>query len=649
MNAVTPILTPVVLQNESLLRALAGEGPFVSLSALAKHLGRDASNIRRSLKSLEDEGLVERPEGRADALPDIADPGRSAVAALDRANGVGVELTAPWSIFRPHPLNPRKTFEIDALDELGEDIAARGQDQNLVCRPPGPDGILYIRSGERRWRAIGRMIEAGVMDPDFALRYIVRDEDDAEHLIGALGENLQRAALNPIEEAQALAYMRDELGMSTAAIAARIAKGQRFVQLRLQLLTAPEIIQVSVREGKMGVMEALSKIQEKKVPPAPPAWTPNPKLALVMVETVSFIGPDADRRLLPRELPNGEVGPLHQSLISEAGMGMIWHSAGAKNTRMVTICVHAKTLAILDRIGLNPHSDATALFRARQQAGLCAAHIHSLEATGLYASTFLNPPPAARDEPPRRAADPSEGAASPAAPSRSFADQLAEATQDDEDETAEMFPEAGELMVPSAEAQPDQPPARNAYAYAHALRLMEDAAPQVAEYLDMVEHDGDFDWAKADCPALADKVAYYFHGETVLGVIGAAVALLARGGADMFSERALRGALDGLRRKTLTNLAFVPEPGRAVKLAFDLHPDGEIVDAADGGRMATTEEGVDLQDAAAMAGGPELLRALRGLLAVAPKFAEDDEDEEAVAAYQYAEQVHALVTRLGDQ
>lgn len=632
MNAAAPILTPVVLQNESLLRALAGDGPFVSLSALAKHLGRDASNIRRSIKSLEDEGLVARPEDRADALPDITGHGHSALAALDRANGVGVELVAPWSTFRPHPLNPRKAFDVEALDELGEDIAARGQDQNLVCRPPGPDGILYIRSGERRWRAIGRMIEAGVMDPDFAVRYIVRDEDDAEHLIGALGENLQRAELNPIEEAQALAYMRDELGMATSAIAARISKTQRFVQLRLQLLTAPEIVQVSVREGKMGVMEALSKVQEKKAPAAPPAWTPaTPAQQLALVEIVHACGEDMHV-------------PLHGWPNSKHLTGFVANiGLGYGSDRMF---IHEKCLELLDRLDLNPRKDTTALFRARQLAGLSSAHIRSLEATCLYVTDFLNPPPAAKDEPPRSAAG-SEGAASPAAPSRSFADQLAEATQDDEDETQEMFPEAGEQTPPAVESHAPQRPARNAHD--HAMRLMADAAPLVAAYLEMVEDDGDFDWSTADCPALADKIVYYLHGETVLGVIGAAVALLARGGADMFSERALRGAVDRLRRKTLTDIAFVPEPGCAVKLAWNLAATGEIVDAEEGGLLASTEEGVNLQDAAAMAGGPELLRALRGLLAVAPRFDTDDEDEEAVAAFRYAEEVHALVTRLGDR
>jgi len=111
----------------------------------------------------------------------------------------------------PHPLQPRRRFDEDALKELAESIAARGVVQPILVRP-APSGQGYqLVAGERRWRASQR---AGLHQ----IPAIVRDLDETETFTIALIENIQRQDLTAIEEAEAYARLRDQLGHSQDAI-----------------------------------------------------------------------------------------------------------------------------------------------------------------------------------------------------------------------------------------------------------------------------------------------------------------------------------------------------------------------------------------------------------------------------------------------
>jgi len=92
----------------------------------------------------------------------------------------------------PHPDQPRRHFDDDALEELARSIAARGVIQPVVVRPHG-DGRYQLVAGERRWRAAQR---AQLHE----IPAIVRQLDDREVTALALIENLQREDLNPVEE-----------------------------------------------------------------------------------------------------------------------------------------------------------------------------------------------------------------------------------------------------------------------------------------------------------------------------------------------------------------------------------------------------------------------------------------------------------------
>lgn len=267
-------LTPLILQNASLLRALISEGALpATVPGLVAVTERDASNLRKSLKALEADGLVQSA-AVTPALGHtwrITDAGRAAVAALDRADNVPAAAPPPGDLpdgyamllhdeIAPDPLNPRSDFDAEGLEELAGSILADGLLENLVVRPADPgaaDPLLHrLVAGERRWRAIGLLIARGQWAADQAIPCKVMDLDDAAHVRIALIENLQRRDLKPLEEARGFKRLIEEFGFTTATIAEKINFTQRLVQQRLQLLELPPIKQVELEAGKITIEDA---------------------------------------------------------------------------------------------------------------------------------------------------------------------------------------------------------------------------------------------------------------------------------------------------------------------------------------------------------------------------------------------------------
>src|SRR5262245_59024379 len=112
-------------------------------------------------------------------------------------------LELPIDRIEPNPLQPRKSFDGAALDELARSVKASGVIQPVVVRRAG-DGYQLI-AGERRWRAAR---QAGLE----RIPAIVREATDVESLELALVENLLRADLNPLEEAEAYQRLIAEFG-----------------------------------------------------------------------------------------------------------------------------------------------------------------------------------------------------------------------------------------------------------------------------------------------------------------------------------------------------------------------------------------------------------------------------------------------------
>ncbi|MFN2475882.1 MAG: ParB/RepB/Spo0J family partition protein [Chthoniobacterales bacterium] len=145
------------------------------------------------------------------------------------------------------PLQPRKEFAAEALQELVESIRQHGIIQPLIVRMIG--GRHELIAGERRWRAAQ---QAGIAHAPV----IVREATDHDVLELALIENLQRADLNPIEEASAYERLATEFGMRQEDIAAKVGRSRASVANSMRLLDLHPQIQGWVTQGLLSVGHA---------------------------------------------------------------------------------------------------------------------------------------------------------------------------------------------------------------------------------------------------------------------------------------------------------------------------------------------------------------------------------------------------------
>jgi ParB family transcriptional regulator, chromosome partitioning protein len=166
-------------------------------------------------------------------------------AGEEPAAGRGSPRKAPIEFLRPNPHNPRKAFREDELDELAASIRERGVIQPVVVRPvPRIADAYEIIAGERRWRAAQR---AGLHE----IPIVVIDVGDREALELAIVENVQRADLNALEEANGYAQLGAEYKYSQADIARIVGKSRSHVANTLRLTGLPEHSRSLLGAGKI--------------------------------------------------------------------------------------------------------------------------------------------------------------------------------------------------------------------------------------------------------------------------------------------------------------------------------------------------------------------------------------------------------------
>lgn len=155
---------------------------------------------------------------------------------------------------RPNPEQPRRAFPQEALEELAASIRERGVLQPLIVREiPADSGQFEIVAGERRWRAaqLAQVHEVPV---------IVRDLSDSEAIEVAIIENVQRADLNPIEEASAYRQLMDRFGHTQERLAEALGKSRSHIANLLRLLSLPEEVIEHVRQGRLSAGHARALI-----------------------------------------------------------------------------------------------------------------------------------------------------------------------------------------------------------------------------------------------------------------------------------------------------------------------------------------------------------------------------------------------------
>jgi ParB family chromosome partitioning protein len=155
----------------------------------------------------------------------------------------------------PNPFQPRTRFNELELDELSDSIRQHGVMQPVVVRQT-VRGYELI-AGERRWRASQR---AGITE----IPAIVRDLDDQQVAALALIENIQREQLTAIEQARALARMRDQFSMDQTSLATMISSSRSNVANLLRLLNLAQGVQTMLEDGRleMGHARALLPLPE---------------------------------------------------------------------------------------------------------------------------------------------------------------------------------------------------------------------------------------------------------------------------------------------------------------------------------------------------------------------------------------------------
>ena len=156
--------------------------------------------------------------------------------------------TLPLQKVEPNPAQPRKSFDPDELQELADSIAMHGVIQPLTVRLL-PSGYYQIIAGERRWRA-ARL--AGLTE----IPVVVIEADDKKAMELALIENLQRADLNPVEEALGYQQLISEYGMTQEQAAERVGKSRPAVANALRLLSLSRPVQDLLAEGRLSAGHA---------------------------------------------------------------------------------------------------------------------------------------------------------------------------------------------------------------------------------------------------------------------------------------------------------------------------------------------------------------------------------------------------------
>ncbi|ESY87911.1 ParB/RepB/Spo0J family partition protein [Mesorhizobium australicum] len=164
--------------------------------------------------------------------------------------GMSADGKVPIEFISANPKNPRRHFGDAELTDLAQSIREHGVVQPVVARPsPTQAGRYEIIAGERRWRAAQR---AGLTE----IPVIIRDVNDRTALELAIIENVQRADLNAVEEAQGYQQLIDDHGYTQADLGQVIGKSRSHVANTLRLLKLPDVIRDMLVDGALSAGHA---------------------------------------------------------------------------------------------------------------------------------------------------------------------------------------------------------------------------------------------------------------------------------------------------------------------------------------------------------------------------------------------------------
>ena len=252
------------------------------------------------------------------------------------------DLRIPVERLHPNPLQPRRAFPPEALAELAASISARGIIQPLIVRPhPTRPDDYEIVAGERRWRAaqIAQLHE---------LPIILRGYTDTEVLEVAIIENIQRADLNPIDEAGAFRQLMDRFGHTQEQLATALGKSRSHIANQLRLLSLPADVQGHVVEGRLTAGHARALVGHPMASDLARRII-QAKMSVREAEQLVKRGvtpPRATTRVAGSGTKDADTIQIERELAAAIGMGVtIDHTPGAEGGRLV---LHYRNLSQLD-------------------------------------------------------------------------------------------------------------------------------------------------------------------------------------------------------------------------------------------------------------------------------------------------------------
>jgi ParB family transcriptional regulator, chromosome partitioning protein len=268
----------------------------------------------------------------------IGDTAMDGAPARDRP-----QRTVPIEFVRANPLNPRKNFSESDLEELTASIREKGIIQPLVVRPKAdlPD-VYEIIAGERRWRAAQA---AGLHD----VPIVVVQAADREALELAIIENVQRADLNPLEEAAGYEQLIEQFKYAQADLAKVVGKSRSHVANTMRLSKLPDGVKVLVNAGDLSAGHARALLSVRD-PDSVAKRIVGHGLTVRDVERIAQ-GEAAEgvetKSVAPRRIKDADTKALERALSDVTGLAVsIDHKAGGGGV----VAIRYATLEQLDAL-----------------------------------------------------------------------------------------------------------------------------------------------------------------------------------------------------------------------------------------------------------------------------------------------------------
>lgn len=276
--------------------------------------------------------------GLSALMADINEPTTSAESSTPVRSS---ERLVPITQVHANPDQPRRTFDHTELRDLAKSILTKGIIQPLIVRPdPNKSGEFQIVAGERRWRAA----QTAKLDQ---VPVVVRELDDLEVLEIGIIENIQRADLNPVDEANGYHQLMEKFGHTQEKLSEALGKSRSYLANSMRLLNLPNAVQDMLVDGRLTAGHARALV------PADNALTlakqvVSKGLSVRQTEALVKRGDAPAKKSPPRSEKDSDTVSLETDLSANLGMKVnIAHKAG---TESGTISISYKSFDDLDAL-----------------------------------------------------------------------------------------------------------------------------------------------------------------------------------------------------------------------------------------------------------------------------------------------------------